>query len=125
MWRVKTLLLAGLLLTSSTLFAADVTGTWRGTLSINRADGTVRNISGMAVFKQVGAEVTGWMGDNENDQNTISKGTIQNDKINITITTRGGDTLVFDLTVQGDQITGTGRRGNGETARIQFKKSTP
>ena len=63
-----TFLLSTLVLLAQT---ADVSGTWRVTIS--RADG---QITGKASFKQSGDKVTGWVGPSENDPIPIT-GTVR------------------------------------------------
>ena len=57
--------------------AEDVTGTWQAT--IYAPDG--RQEPGIAVFKQTGNQVTGWVGRIGQDQNPISDGVVKEDKI--------------------------------------------
>jgi hypothetical protein len=55
-----------MLVASTLASAADVTGTWRGSVTVTNPDGTVRDFVAMMVLKQSGSNVTGWVGDSEN-----------------------------------------------------------
>lgn len=72
-------LLSVLLLASSVApaRAADVTGTWRVTISTS--DGA---ITGKASLKQKGDMVTGWVGPNENDPIRVN-GVLKGNKLTI------------------------------------------
>jgi len=108
-----------LLASSAPVRAADVTGTWRVTISTS--DGT---ISGMASLKQTGNVVTGWVGPSENDPITID-GILKKNKLTIRTSPRPGRTAAFnkcDLTVNGGKMAGTIDTNKGT---IEFVKSTP
>lgn len=116
----RLVLLSMLLLASSApVRGADVTGTWRVTISTS--DGT---ISGMASFKQIGDVVTGWVGPNENDPITID-GILKENKLTLKTSPRPGRTAAFnkcDLTVSGDKMVGTIDTNKGT---IEFVKNAP
>ena len=108
-----------LLALSAPVHAADVTGSWRVTIST--PDGT---ISGLASFKQNGDVVTGWVGPSENDPITID-GILKGNKLTIKTYPRPGRTVAFskcDVTVNGDKMSGTIDTKKGI---IEFVKSTP
>src|SRR6266446_2836949 len=108
-----------LLASSVPVWAADVTGNWRVTISTT--DGT---ISGMASFKQSGYVVTGWVGPNETDPITID-GILKKNKLTLKTSPRPGRTAAFnkcDVTVKGDKMAGTIDTNKGT---IEFVKSTP
>jgi hypothetical protein len=108
-----------LLASSAPVRAADVTGTWRVTISTS--DGT---ISGMASFKQIGDVVTGWVGPNENDPITID-GILKENKLTIKTSPQPGRTVAFnkcDVTVNGDKMAGTIDTNKGT---IEFVRSAP
>ncbi len=101
--------------------AADVTGTWRVTIST--ADGT---ITGMASLKQTGDVVTGWVGPSKDDPIPIA-GTLKKGMLTMKTSPQPGRTVAFDkcnLTVDGDKMSGVFKR-NGSTAKgtIKFERS--
>jgi hypothetical protein len=118
------LLLCLFLLLSSTAFAADITGTWQVSISIQRPDGTEQKDSGLALLKQSGDVITGTLGPNENQQNQIAEGTIKDDKITIKIMPRPEATMTFELMVRGEKLVGTAQRtGSPEKATVEFARA--
>jgi hypothetical protein len=101
------LLLGVFALTAVTALAADVTGTWRGTLMPPGATDASGAEPFIATFKQDGDKITGTIGP-ENQQLPLT-GTITDNKLTLTISqgTRG---MTLDLTLDGDRITGTAAR---------------
>ncbi len=84
--------------------AADVTGSWR--VTITRSDGA---ITGVASLKQSGEAVTGWVGPSEDDPIPIT-GVLKGDKLTIKTIPQPGRTVAFDtceLTVNDDKMSGT------------------
>ncbi|OLC95039.1 MAG: hypothetical protein DMG35_02835 [Acidobacteria bacterium] len=99
--------------------AADVTGTWRVTIS--RADGT---ITGKASLKQTGDKVTGWVGPSENDPIPVT-GILKGNKLTLKTSPQPGRTVAFDkcdVTVNGDKMVGT---IDSDKGKIEFVRSTP
>ena len=99
--------------------AADVTGSWRVTISTS--DGT---ITGVASFTQVGHKVRGWVGPSASDPIPVS-GTIEGDKVTIKTFPQAGRTAAFgkcDLTVNGDKMVGTIDTDKGS---IEFVRTGP
>jgi hypothetical protein len=85
-------------------WAADVTGTWR--ITISTSDGT---ITGKGSLKQTGDAVTGWVGPAENDPIPIT-GVLNGNKLTIKTLAQPGRTVAFaqcDVTVDGDRMSGT------------------
>ena len=98
--------------------AADVTGSWRVTISTS---GGV--ITGKASLKQTGDVVTGWVGPDENDPIPVN-GTLKGNKLTIKTSPQPGRTAAFnkcDLTVNGDKMAGAIDTNKG---RIEFVRST-
>lgn len=105
----KLLLLLGVLaLTSVTVLAADVTGTWRGTLLPPNTNDPSMAEPFTASFKQEGDKVTGTIGP-EGQQLPLTTGTITENKLTLTIS-QGNRAMILDLTLDGDKITGTAAR---------------
>jgi hypothetical protein len=99
--------------------AADVTGTWRVTISTS--DGA---LTGKASLKQTGENVTGWVGPDENDPIPVT-GILKGNKLTIKTSPQPGRTAAFDkcdLTVNGDKMVGTIDTDKG---KIEFVKITP
>ena len=99
--------------------AADVTGTWRVTIS--RPDGA---ITGKASFRQTGHVVTGWVGPSEKDPIPIA-GIVKGNKLTIKTSPQPGRTAAFEkceLTVNGHKMAGTIDTDKGS---IEFVKSAP
>ena len=99
--------------------AADVTGSWRVTISTS--DGT---ITGKASLKQKGDTVTGWVGPSEDDPIPVN-GTLSGNKLTIRTSPQPGRTVAFDkcdLTVTGEKMVGTIDTDKG---KIEFVKTTP
>lgn len=106
-------------LSAAPVRAADVTGTWRVTIST--PDGT---ITGKALFRQTGHVVTGWVGPSENDPIPIA-GILKGNKLTIKTSPQPGRTAAFDkcdLTVNGHKMAGTIDTDKGT---IEFVKSAP
>lgn len=101
-------------------FAADVTGSWRVTIST--ADGT---ITGMASLKQTGDVVTGWVGPSEKDPIPVT-GTLKKGKLTMKTSPQPGRTVAFDkvdLTVGGDTMSGAIEHGSHGWGTIKFARS--
>jgi hypothetical protein len=99
--------------------AADVTGTWRVTISV--PDGPV---TGLASFSQAGDSVTGWVGPSESDPIRI-KGVLRGNKLTIETFPQPGRTVAFHkcyLTVSRDNLAGTIDTDNGT---IEFVRTPP
>ncbi len=99
--------------------AADVTGSWRVTIST--PDGP---ITGVASLKRTGHAVTGWVGPTENDPIPIT-GVLKGNKLTIKTFPQPGRTAAFttcDLTVNRDKMFGTIDTDKGT---IEFVRSVP
>ena len=102
--------------------AVDFTGTWNGTLTVKREDGQTREMRAWAEFKQNGSVVSGAVGDNPADRHEISEATLKDNKLTFKVN-QGSATLAFVLTIDGDQINGTGARvGTNETAVLKLSR---
>jgi hypothetical protein len=98
--------------------AADVTGSWRVTIST--LDGT---ITGKASLKQTGDTVTGWVGPSEDDPIPVN-GAVTRKKLTLKTSPQPGRTVAFDrceLKVDGDKMVGTIDVDKG---KIEFVRST-
>ncbi|HYP15085.1 MAG TPA: nuclear transport factor 2 family protein [Bryobacteraceae bacterium] len=121
---MKPILLLALAAASS-LLAADVTGTWTGTLAIPSADGGERPPGpAYLVLKQDGATLTGTAGPNVGEQHPIMNGKAENG--HVTFNVAAGETVMqFALTHSGDDLTGEVTRerdGQPQTAKLAVKR---
>jgi hypothetical protein len=110
---------------------ADVTGTWRVTLSIS--DDVIG--TGKASLKQTGDNVTGWVGPDEGSRHSQRSeendpipftGILTGDKLTIKMSPQPGRTVAFnkiDLTVNGDKMVGT--IDTNKEGKIEFVRTTP
>src|SRR5262245_58832581 len=60
---------------------SNVTGKWTGSFKI--VEGQSKDSPALLVLKQTGAEITGTVGPNDEEQHTITKGKIEDDKITL------------------------------------------
>jgi hypothetical protein len=116
-WRVllATALLSPLITAAQ---AAEVTGSWRVTIST--ADNT---IGGKASLKQVGNKITAWVGPRDDDPIPVH-GEVTGSKLTIKTSPQPGRTVAFDrcdLSVDGDRMVGT---IDGDKGKIEFVRST-
>ena len=104
-------------LSAAPVRAADVTGTWRVTIST--PEGV---ITGKASFRQTGQAVSGWVGPSEDDPIPIA-GILKGNKLTIKTSPQSGRTVAFDkcdVTVNGEKMAGTIDNDKGT---IEFVKS--
>ena len=83
--------------------AADVTGTWSGSLKGAGPDGQDGGVT--LVLKQAGTEITGTAGPTADHQMPIQKGKIEDGKIALEVPV-GDGMFKFDLVVEGEHIKG-------------------
>jgi len=110
---------------AATLAAADVTGTWRGTITTEMARQTTGGtIPAYMELKQTDGKVAGSAGANENMLFQIQEGTIEGDRLRVAASPKEGSLLRFILTVRGNVLEG-GVEENGRnigTARLTREK---
>ena len=111
----------GMLLSVHFAFAAEVTGAWRGSLTVRNPDGTVRDFAAMMVLNQSGSSVTGWAGESEDDQNPVVKGAQVDDKLTL-VFVRSGLTLNVDVTINNNKMVGIVTRSDGLRMSIQLSQ---
>ena len=107
-------LLIGLLALVAIVHAADVTGTWSGTLAMTKGDET-KDDSAYLVLKQTGAAITGTIGPNAERRFEITKGTADGNSVYIEAVVEGENKIVLRLKVEGDKLTGD-LKAEGATA---------
>ncbi len=109
-----------------TLLAADVTGTWSGTVKVKR-DGADQNESAYLILKQEGSTVTGSAGGRADDQRPLENGKIQGDQITFEVPADNGTYKVsLKLQEDGETLTGEVRRerdGNVLIAQVEVKRN--
>ncbi len=88
-----------------TLVTVDVTGVWRGTMTVNRLQ-----IDWELTLQQVGPKVTGRL---RQDINSSSSGSIEGTVNGDTFHFRTARGAIGDLQVNGDEMTGTGSGASG------------
>jgi hypothetical protein len=102
---VAILLMAG----TATVFAADITGTWTGT--VKGPDGNEFPVS--FTFKLDGATLTGTVQGPQGDPIAISDGKVDNDKISFNVSFNGM-TIKHEGTIAGDEIKLTTKADQGD-----------
>ncbi len=102
-------------LTVLTVFAADVTGAWKGT-----AETPMGAMEIAATFKADGSTVTGTMSIMGNDQK-IDKGKLDGDKISFELNMEFG-TLEYKGTVAGDEMKLNVNVGGNEAPPLVLKR---
>lgn len=123
---MKTFLCLFVLAALAGLAMADtnVTGKWSGSFNVTRGDGDSKDSTALLVLKQNGAEITGSVGPNEDEQFPIQTGKIEGDKITL-VAEHDGHTIKFDLVLAADRITGDANMtgDNNETAKAKLDVS--
>ena len=114
------LLMAALALAAG---AADVTGTWSGSLKGTGPEGQDGGIT--LVLKQAGTEITGTAGPSADHQMPIQKGKIEGDKIALEVAV-GEGTFKFDLVLEGEHLKGDVNGSMGDhniTAKVDLTRA--
>jgi hypothetical protein len=120
-------IIVGLLLCSLALSAADVTGTWTGSLKAAREDGSEHTDSAYVVLKQQGNTVTGFAGGSPDDQHSIQNGKLEGDQLTFEIGM--GERIMriaLKLSEDGNAMTGKiqrERNGVTQTAQLQLSRA--
>jgi len=96
------------------MHAADVTGTWSGSMAMTKDDET-KDDSAYLVLKQTGNEITGTIGPNTEKRLTITKGSADGNTIYIEAIVEGENKLVLRLKIDGDKLVGD-LKAEGPTA---------
>ena len=110
---------------ATTLAAADVTGTWRGSITTEMARQTTGGqIPAYMALEQVNGKVTGSAGASEKMLFRIREGRLEGDRLIVEASPKEGSVLRFSLSVKGDVLEGdveeNGR--NIGTARLQRER---
>ena len=118
---MKTILL--LTLAAASVFAADATGKWTGTLT-PVSDGGGSGGPALLVLKQDGTKLTGTAGPDANQQNAIQDGKAENGNLTFDLPF-GGGMMKFVLKQQGEELTGdvsAEREGQKMSAKLALKR---
>ena len=110
-----------LTLTAVSLLAADATGTWTGTLTVNGEEPGPAHL----VLKQEGTKLTGTAGPQVDQQHEIAAGKAEEGKITFELPHDGG-TMKFVLRQEGDEIKGdvtAEHGGETRTAKLVVSRS--
>ena len=115
----------GLLMALMVAAPADVKGTWAGTVSAQRDDGSTVEDTVLLILDQKDKAVTGTLGGNENDQHPISEGSIDGNKVTLLAThTTNGREFRLELTLEGEELKGTVTSGPRK-GTIQMRRRKP
>ena len=85
--------------------AADVSGTWSGTLKITGPDGQTQDDTIHLVLKQDGGKLTGTAGPNAGEQLPIEKGAVDGDNVTMEVPIPNG-AFKFAIRLEGDHLKG-------------------
>ena len=103
---MKLLAAVGLMLVLTlSAIAADVTGTWSGSLKVSGPDGQVQDDTIHMVLKQDGAKLTGTAGPNADQQLPIGKGAVDGSKVTMEVAA-GQGTFKFELALDAEHLKG-------------------
>jgi len=97
---------------------ANVTGKWSGSFNATNPNGETKESTAVLMLKQNGADITGTVGPNEDEQFPIQKGKIEGDKITLQA---DGHTMTFNLVLASERITGEAQMSrDGETMKAKI-----
>jgi hypothetical protein len=102
------------------LSAADVTGTWKGTLTPENRDAG----PALVILKQTGDTVTGTAGPDESERNEIANGKVMGSTVTFELARQEG-TMRFVLMLEGDTLAGQVTRerdGQKQTAKLNLRR---
>lgn len=85
--------------------AADVSGTWSGTLKITGPDGQTQDDTIHLILKQDGGKLTGTAGPSAGEQLPIEKGAVEGTKVTMEVPLPNGG-FKFDVALEGDHLKG-------------------
>ena|SRR6266567_1752707 len=117
-----------LLASALVLSAADVnvTGKWSGSFDLSGPDGQTKASTALLNLTQKGTAISGSMGPSEDQQFTITKGTIESEKITLEVDDGSGHQIHVALMVAGDHLKGDAHmeaEGQSRTAKVDVTRS--
>jgi hypothetical protein len=103
--------------------AADVSGTWRGSIVTEMAAGTTDGeIPAYMALKQSDGRITGSAGGSEKMLFPIREGRIDGDKLTVEASPKEGVVLRFALAVKGDSLGGSVEENGRRIGTAKLKK---
>ena len=110
------------MLSALILSAADITGKWTGTLGpVGGEEGS----PALLELKQTGTEITGSVGPDESQRHTITKGSIDGNKVALEVTAEGRS-IKMNLVLEGDHLKGElvmTSGGQSRTAKLDVTRA--
>ena len=109
------------------LFAAEVSGTWKGSLRIAGPDGQPQAQGCIMVLKQRGTSITGFVGPDRSVRWSIQNGRAEGARITFAVFPPEGGRLAFDLRLAGNRLTGDARgenQGQAFVAKADLTRTT-
>src|SRR5664279_1686706 len=100
---LKAFLLAAVLALAAS--AADVSGTWSGTLKITGPDGQTQGDTIHMILRQAGGKLTGTAGPTAGEQLPIEKGAVEGNKVTMEVPVPNG-AFQFEVALDGDHLQG-------------------
>jgi hypothetical protein len=101
--------------------AANVKGTWEGTLTGLNDDGSQKEDTALLILDQKEATVTGTVGGSQEDQFPITSGTVEGNKVTLVAKKESGREFRVELTLEDDQLKGTVASGE-RTGKLQVRR---
>jgi hypothetical protein len=133
---MKTFLIATLLCIAQSALAASIDGKWISERQVGSADGktythattlTLKNEAGVLTGAVVQTSAAPWMAESNGRSVDISDGKVDGDKFSFKLTMetkQGARTVVYEGTIEGDQLKGTMKfRGIGITQPFEAKRA--
>jgi hypothetical protein len=121
-------LFCALLLFAFALNAAELTGKWSGGFDVTNSSGETKADTAYMDLKVQNGVVTGTAGPSADKQWSLRNGRLDGEKLTFEVATDEGGVLVFDLTFDGEAITGTcsgsGNGGEKMSAQLHLKRTT-
>ena len=100
--------------------AADVSGTWSGTLKITGPDGQTQGDTIHLILKQDGGKLTGTAGPRADEQLPIEKGTIDGNNVTLEVPYLYG-VFKFAVVLEGDHLKGdVAMSAGGQTVKSKM-----
>jgi hypothetical protein len=118
-----------LLLASALVLSAadvDVTGKWSGSFDASGPDGQSKASTALLDLTQKGTAISGTIGPNEDERFTITKGTLDGEKITLDVDDGNGHQIHIALVLAGDHLKGDAHmsaEGQTRTAKIDVTRS--
>lgn len=110
-----------LALAAATMFAADVDGSYSGTMTPEGRDSG----PALVIFKTVDGKLTGTGGPNDGEQHAFSNIKLDGDRLTFEIVNPNGGVMKFDLKVEGNKLSGKitrERDGQTQTAMLAVER---